>query len=442
MADNISSNSQLLAQWRNPGEIFSLLLLVGGDVVQKAIARLVGVRVGPSRMIPAVYLTPVAFSFGWIAYAFTALASVLGDHRLMPPPDTDIQVVNCDNGYMRNNNSWVLGRMVRDKESRVQELEKSFGSITNHPADSTGNVSLAIDLFVAEPVKEGGPRTDKTWWSCCFVVLLQQVIAVVPWVIYNDWSIFMITATGTILALSAAGLPQWSAEKWAKKVDKYTKNKTMALTRGNGHQYVMLILCPVGAWDLEAMASGRQREVSGTNLILSLFSFLWVVLLVTVTGLKEHTWFLVAVGGLGMLQNVTLAAKKTRPDDFNIKLRPYPPRPTITGYQSEWEVKKKLNEDHWHKDRYKEEHARRDYESRLDEGHVRDVMGALIELEKYHPKAGAALVPVFFPGSVDYSPGSLRAGREKVFWAFAEQKSAAISGKSPGSHSIVRVSRP
>lgn len=57
----------LAAQWRNPSDILSVLLLVGPEVVQAAIAQLAGRAV-----------TPVAFSFGWVAYAPSALLSSFG----------------------------------------------------------------------------------------------------------------------------------------------------------------------------------------------------------------------------------------------------------------------------------------------------------------------------------------------------------------------------
>ena len=40
-------------QWKNPGDVFSVLLILGGDVVMRALAQLAGSPV-----------TPVAFSFG------------------------------------------------------------------------------------------------------------------------------------------------------------------------------------------------------------------------------------------------------------------------------------------------------------------------------------------------------------------------------------------
>src|SRR4051812_48642695 len=49
----------LLQQYDNPSEVLSILLLIGGDIVQKAIAQLVG----------RWRVTPAAFSFGWVSYA-------------------------------------------------------------------------------------------------------------------------------------------------------------------------------------------------------------------------------------------------------------------------------------------------------------------------------------------------------------------------------------
>jgi hypothetical protein len=43
-------------QWTKPNDIFSILLILGGDIVQRALAQLVS---------PRSYFTPVAFSFGW-----------------------------------------------------------------------------------------------------------------------------------------------------------------------------------------------------------------------------------------------------------------------------------------------------------------------------------------------------------------------------------------
>lgn len=54
-------------QWRNPSDILSVLMLLGPDIVQKAIAQTSGRAI-----------TPVAFSFGWVAYAAASLLRVFG----------------------------------------------------------------------------------------------------------------------------------------------------------------------------------------------------------------------------------------------------------------------------------------------------------------------------------------------------------------------------
>jgi hypothetical protein len=46
-------SAEFSAQWTNPGDVFSVLLILGGDVVARALAQLAGSKV-----------TPVAFSFG------------------------------------------------------------------------------------------------------------------------------------------------------------------------------------------------------------------------------------------------------------------------------------------------------------------------------------------------------------------------------------------
>ena len=66
-ARDVTSVSELKTQWSNPSDILSLLLLLGPDVIQRALAQLVGRRVAP-----------VAFSFGWAAYSVSALFSAMG----------------------------------------------------------------------------------------------------------------------------------------------------------------------------------------------------------------------------------------------------------------------------------------------------------------------------------------------------------------------------
>jgi hypothetical protein len=86
-ASNATTVSDYLAaQWRNPADILSVLLLVGPDVVERAIAQLAGRAI-----------TPVAFSFGWVAYAASALLSSFGGALLFPspPPQSYFHLAGC-----------------------------------------------------------------------------------------------------------------------------------------------------------------------------------------------------------------------------------------------------------------------------------------------------------------------------------------------------------
>jgi large-conductance mechanosensitive channel len=104
-----STVEALLAQLRNPAEVLTVLLLIGGDVVQKAIAQVCGRA-----------FTPVSFSFGWVGYAFSALMSVFGDGLIMPESDIAAKVIDVGSGNVQDNESWVLGRLVRDMELEVE----------------------------------------------------------------------------------------------------------------------------------------------------------------------------------------------------------------------------------------------------------------------------------------------------------------------------------
>jgi hypothetical protein len=97
-----------------------VLLLIGGDVVQKVIAQLCSGSVSPVR------LTPVVFSFGWVGYAFSALMSDFGDEMLMPNPDVHSIVINVGSRVAKNNQSFILGRLLRD-------LEIKYGEHTDPP---------------------------------------------------------------------------------------------------------------------------------------------------------------------------------------------------------------------------------------------------------------------------------------------------------------------
>ena len=139
--DDLESPAMLLRrQMLNPSEILSVLQIIGGDVIQKAIAQLSGTRLG---------FTPVAFSFGWVAYTFNAVMAVFGDGILMPRPEDEVVVVNLQSGTKKRNESWVLWRLVRDQVQIVVNLDRSGLSIVRH---------LRQGLTVDDPATERGDR--------------------------------------------------------------------------------------------------------------------------------------------------------------------------------------------------------------------------------------------------------------------------------------------
>jgi hypothetical protein len=70
-------------------------------------------------------------------------------------------------------------------------------------------------------------------------------------------------------------------------------------------------------FDLARNYSPNSAPIKAFKFVLGV---LWIALLITSTGIKTHTWFLLAVGGLGMAQNLLLAAMPRHPDALGIPL--------------------------------------------------------------------------------------------------------------------------
>ncbi|KAI1159423.1 hypothetical protein F5B18DRAFT_587337 [Nemania serpens] len=468
----------LRGQWANPSDILSLLLVIGGDIVQKAIAQLVGCTIRlPGWTDRHVAIAPVAFSFGWVSYAFLSLQSVVGEMRLMPASDCPSLTVNCANGFARKTNSWVLGRLLRDHENAFP--------VDSRPAEDGGRAeSLRIDIFHLKPPI--GPDRDFIWWCGWAVITVQIGIALAPWIRYGDWGILLITSAGTVLAMATCALPQWTEEKWAGCTLK--REKVMCLTRGNGHQHIMVFIGVQGCWDLERLATGASDPRPETRWLFGLLAVLWTFLLISVSGLREHTWFLVGVGGVGMLQNAFAAGTSRKPGASDLHMTAFPRISTIIGRRGSDNRKDDTDaevnlEDSVHELAYVEEWATKrpvtfhvpientgpgqaplmprwldtmtvedglpawlepinpdnndsatgDLQSsvcgRGVQGHattengVRKVIvyaegvhGALMGLEKWVPTAGLAMVQIFFPAGLNYNDASIRDNRHKKFW--------------------------
>jgi hypothetical protein len=57
-----------------------------------------------------------------------------------------------------------------------------------------------------------------------------------------------------------------------------------------------------------------------TRAALVRLAILWALLLITAAGIEQNTWILLAVGSIVILQNIFIAGKMRRPDDYGLNL--------------------------------------------------------------------------------------------------------------------------
>ncbi|KAJ5991370.1 hypothetical protein N7499_012027 [Penicillium canescens] len=323
-------------QWTNPIDVFSVLLILGGDVVGRALAQLAGSSV-----------TPVAFSFGWVAYAVTAVVSTIGENKLMPLPDCACKIINGRTGYVRDNSSWVIGRIMRDYESWMDDRNKD-GPIhrrlkrmiderwksdqeeaeANEPGAGArvkkpAQVGLCVSVYKAGNANPGYPGRDWVYYLGLATSIVQLGIGAIPCGVYGDWGILLVTGSGIALSFAVGALPQWKREKWACRRN---TDKTVILTRGNGSQHAIVIIGNNVGLDFEDLATGPvTADISAslsTRVFLIFLATLWILLLITAAGLRHNAWFLLAVGGLGIIQNIIAAGVRRSPKSFGIPLTP------------------------------------------------------------------------------------------------------------------------
>lgn len=255
----------------------------------------------------------------------------MGENKLMPPnPDCKCKVINAKNGYSRENTSWILGRIIRDYEfwmhpkiaEKTNEVLAKKMEEARLPAKPSIS-GLVVSIYEPDETNEAKTvKNDIVYWSGVGSILLQLGVAVIPLGLYGDWGVLVITAAGVCLAIATSLLPQWKREKWAcreKSKDPYI------LTRGNGTQHALIILGNRHGLNLEDLASGQDNVTANatpfTCVALSILSVLWILLLITATGLTENTWFLLAVGLIGIVQNTFAASAARRPSNFGIPLQ-------------------------------------------------------------------------------------------------------------------------
>ncbi|KAJ5345859.1 hypothetical protein N7452_003863 [Penicillium brevicompactum] len=179
----------------------------------------------------------------------------------------------------------------------------------------------------------GRPGHDWVWWTGILVSGVQIGISIIPFAIHGDWRIFLVTFSGTVLAYCHGSLSQWKREKWPCRGN---ASKPVALTLGNGSKHVMIVCGKVPGLDLEDMAGGQVYpentpqqnwmyrlvdQKRATRFLLGLFAVFWLGLLITSQGIQNHTWYLVSVGGLGMMQNLVVSQAARFPEMLGISIK-------------------------------------------------------------------------------------------------------------------------
>ncbi|KAL9070494.1 MAG: hypothetical protein Q9157_005792 [Trypethelium eluteriae] len=329
-------------EWSAPSNYaFTILLLLGGDVVSRALAQLAG-----------GWYTPVAFSFGWVSYATSAVNSAVGEMKLMPGSDTPCTVINVSSGQSRSNGSWILGRVMRDFEywmkqdgpevhKMVTELRdnKFKWDLDQAKAKSSGMApkkverpklaGLVVSFWKVDEMKRssvGKPGMDILFWSGVVTSIVQLGVAAIPFGVYGDWGYFLVTAAAIILCLLTGCQKQWKREKWACRIfEKGDKPRHYIMTRGNGAQHALIIECNGVGMNLEDLCTGFDNLDSPAISVTTRFAMLglavlWVCLLIASSALTDHAWFLIAVGSIGMLQNIFVAGWSRKPESLGLPL--------------------------------------------------------------------------------------------------------------------------
>ena len=321
--------------------------------------------------------------------------SAIGENKLMPLPDCACKVINGRTGYVRDNSSWIIGRIVRDFESWMDE-GKPNGAIRTHrnrmlderwqndksraeekKAGSGKDVArpiqagLSVSIYQPDCANPGYPGYDLVYFIGFVTSVVQLIIAAIPCGIFGDWGILLVTAFGMLLSFGTGSISQWSKEKWACRRN---SDKSVILTRGNGSQHAIVIIGNGKGFDLEDLAAGPTSvDVSTsytTRIAVTLFAVFWILLLITAAGLKQNTWFLLAIGSIGILQNIFVAGWKRSPKAFGVPLK----YQTVIGKPK--------------------------------------VMDTLFDVEEAYPGLGRSMLDTFFPGK-------LRTDEEKR-WALLE----------------------
>lgn len=301
----------------------------------------------------------------------------------MPAADYPCKVINGRNGFVRDNSSWIIGRIVRDFETwmdrgqpepyvrncvenlindqwekeKAKAIANADGVASIALPERPRKVGLCVSIYKAKDPMPGYPGYDRPYMTGLFIGIVQLGLAAIPCGLFGDWGILLVTAAGIVLSFVSGALPQWAEEKWACQRG---TTKTIVLTRGNGSQHAIAIIGDGKGLDLEDLAAVDSTSLSSrqTRFATIVLAILWILLLITAAGIQRNTWFLLAVGGVGILQNIYAAGINRSPEAFGVPL----------------EFVEVIGEP--------------------------KVMSTLFEVEERYPRLGRSMLSTFFPGDL------------------------------------------
>lgn len=191
------------------------------------------------------------------------------------------------------------------------------------------------------------------------VAFIQIALSAIPVATSHNWYVLMVTVVGTILAFATGSLTQWGEEKWSCR---RSSQSTYVITRGNGSQHAIVILGNGHGLNMEDMAIAGQVKTSSidfvTRVFLAVICTMWIGLLIAAAGIRANSWYLLAVGAIGIIQNVLVAGRRRNPSALGIHL----------GFK---EVIGEM-----------------------------ETMASLLALEDTYTDVGRNLLPIFFPGTL------------------------------------------
>ncbi|KAK8038598.1 hypothetical protein PG993_007009 [Apiospora rasikravindrae] len=310
------TNSALAVQFSNPQGVVAVLLLIGGDVIAKAIAQLSGTYENRG-------ITPVLFSFGWVSYAFTQISNAIGNGAFYPAPDYPL---------------------LRDCEG---EVDQDRGIAQRRDSSTALHIGVCVVDDSKVSYRKVKSKRDWLWWSFTLGLVIQLGLAIIPMLPtagrpQPNFYILLITVIGTLLSFLMATQRGTRQEKFGLRTGKpeVGSRGVFALTKGNGHNIALIILPNVFPEDdaeqthlpyLDSMATSNYHQSMYSRLATGGWAVLWIILLLMVGGAQADSWYLLGVGGVGMVHTSLIASLPRSAENHGIPLMYLKEGWTVTG---------------------------------------------------------------------------------------------------------------